>query len=65
MFCRHWKNILFKQGVRYRGSAFSAHEQLHAIQARQTPMGSEILIKPLSLWPEYSTSGLLILFKKP
>ena len=35
------------------------------IQARQTPMGNEIPIKPLSLWPEYSTSGLLILFKKP
>ena len=26
-------------------------------------MDSEILIKPLSLWPEYSTGGLLILLK--
>ena len=28
-----------------------------------SPMDSEILIKPLSLWPEYSTGGLLILLK--
>ena len=27
-------------------------------------MDSEILIKPLSLWPEYSTGGLLIFAKK-
>lgn len=26
-------------------------------------MDSEILIKPLSLWPEYSMGGLLILLK--
>ena len=29
-----------------------------------SPMDSEILIKPLSLWPEYSTGGLLIFAKK-
>ncbi len=28
-----------------------------------SPMDSEILIKPLSLWPEYSTGGLWILLK--
>ena len=29
-----------------------------------SPMDSKILIKPLSLWPEYSTGGLLIFAKK-
>ena len=28
-----------------------------------SPMDDEILIKPLSLWPEHSTGGLLILLK--
>lgn len=54
----------FKQGGRAGPLCFSlSMYSPRAHPGPPSPMDSEILIKPLSLWPEYSTGGLLILLK--
>jgi len=44
-------------------SDFSVHVQPHDHPGPPNLMDSEILIRPLSLWQEYSTEGLLFLLE--
>ena len=58
------KMIHFKQGGRAGPLClFLSMYSPRAHPGPPSPMDREILIKPLSLWPEYSTGGLLILLK--
>ena len=58
------KMVYFKQGDRAGPPCFFlSMYSPRAHPGPPSPMDSEILIKPLSLWPEYSTDGLPILLE--
>ena len=68
MNVREWRagaySILSREAVPGLSAFFLSMYSPRAHPGPPSPMDSEILIKPLSLWPEYSTDVLPILLEK-
>ena len=54
-------SVLSREAVPGLSALFLSMYSPRAHPGPPSPMDSEILIKPLSLWPKYSTGALLIL----